>query len=125
MKSFGLTGGIGMGKSTAAALLRKRGIAGIDTDALAREIVEPGQPAWLEIQEAFGKEIVGPDRRLRRDELARIVFSDPAARQKVESLMHPRIRELWRRQLEAWRAGHRELGVVVIPLLFETGAEKE
>jgi dephospho-CoA kinase len=125
MKTFGLTGGIGMGKSTVADLLRQRGVAVVDTDALARQVVEPDQPAWREIQDAFGEGILGPDRQLRRDELARIVFADAAARQKLEGITHPRIRELWRRYIETWRKEQRPFGIVVIPLLFETGAEKE
>jgi len=125
MKVFGLTGGIGMGKSTAAQLLRQRNFPVVDTDVLAREIVESGQPALREIQETFGRQVIGPDGRLDRAALARIAFADPAARQTLESITHPRIRALWRNQVEIWRAERREVGVVVIPLLFETGAEAE
>jgi len=123
MKTFGLTGGIGMGKSAAARLLGERGVPVVDTDVLARQVVEPGQPALREIQGAFGDEVVGPD-GLRRDALARIVFADPAARQKLESITHPRIQELWHRQIETWRAERHAAAVVVIPLLFETGAAR-
>lgn len=125
MKLFGLTGGIGMGKSAAERILAERAIPLIDTDLLARKIVEPGEPALREIQRAFGTNVIDPEGRLRRDELARIVFSDPAARHKLESLTHPLIRDLWKREAELWRAQQREIGVVVIPLLFETGAERE
>jgi dephospho-CoA kinase len=125
MKVVGLTGGVGMGKSASAQLLRKRGAAVVDTDDLARQVVEPGQPALAEVREAFGADIVGPDSRLRRDELARRVFADPAARQRLEGILHPRIRALWRVQVENWRMEGRPLAVVVIPLLFETKAEAE
>jgi dephospho-CoA kinase len=125
MKALGLTGGIGMGKSAAEQWLRQRGIPVVDSDLLARNIVEPGQPALEAIQREFGKNIVDSDGRLRRDELARIVFSDSTARQKLESITHPRIREVWTRQIEVWRAERQPLAVVIIPLLFETGAEKE
>lgn len=114
-----------MGKSAAAQILERRGVPVIDTDLLARRIVEPGQPALAEIQRAFGNDIVAPDGQLRREELARIIFSNPAARQKLESITHPRIRELWGKQVELWRAQNRPVGIVVIPLLFETNAEKE
>jgi len=114
-----------MGKSTAAQLLRQRGVAVVDTDELARQVVEPGQPALAEVREVFGGEIIGPDGQLRRAELARRVFADAAARARLESILHPRIRALWRAQVEAWRAEGRALAVVVIPLLFETGAEAE
>jgi dephospho-CoA kinase len=125
MRVMGVTGGIGMGKSACADLVRQRDIPVIDTDDLARKVVEPGQPALEEIQRQFGPEMVGPDRRLRRGELARRVFADPAAREKLEGILHPRIRQLWRAQVESWRAEGRPLAVVIIPLLFETGAEKE
>ncbi|PYJ06035.1 MAG: dephospho-CoA kinase, partial [Verrucomicrobia bacterium] len=103
-------------------LFRQRGVPVADTDLLARQVVEPGQPALAEVQQAFGQEIVGPDGRLRRDELARRVFTDPAARKRLEDILHPRIRALWRAQVEAWHAEGRSLAVVVIPLLFETNA---
>jgi dephospho-CoA kinase len=153
MKVCGLTGGVGMGKSTAARFLRERGARIVDTDELARQLVQPGQPALMEIQTVFGRSVVAPDGRLRRDELAQIVFTDPAARTKLEAILHPRIRERWLAQIETWRAAPkqsdggrvapkrpaatvREHGgsdggrgknhppaVVVIPLLFETKAE--
>ncbi len=125
MKLFGLTGGIGMGKSTAAQILAQRGVSVVDTDILARRIVEPGQPALGEIQNAFGAEVVSPSGELRRDALARIVFSDPAARQKLEAITHPRIRDLWKQQIEIWRSQKIQTACVVIPLLFETNAEGE
>jgi dephospho-CoA kinase len=125
MKVLGLTGGIGMGKSTSAQLLQARGVPVVDTDDLARQVVEPGQPALAEVLAAFGPQIAGPDGRLRRDELARRVFADSAARLRLEGIIHPRIRELWRAQMEAWRAEGRPLAVVVIPLLFETKAEAD
>ena len=125
MKVLGLTGGVGMGKSASAQLLRSRGVLVVDTDDLARRVVEPGQSALAEVQAAFGPEIVGPDGQLRRDELARRVFADPAARKRLEDILHPRIRALWRVQVEKWRADGHPLAVVVIPLLFETSAEAE
>ena len=125
MKVLGLTGGIGMGKSTSARLFQERGVPVVDTDDLARKVVEPGQPALAEILAAFGPEMIGPDGRLRRDEMARRVFADSAARQQLEGILHPRIRELWRAQVEVWRAEGRPLALVVIPLLFETKAEAE
>src|SRR5271166_1134183 len=70
MTVIGLTGGIGMGKSTCAQLLGSRGIPIVDTDDLARQVVEPGQPALVEVRAAFGPEVIGPDGRLRRDTLA-------------------------------------------------------
>jgi dephospho-CoA kinase len=123
MKVCGLTGGVGMGKSTAAGFLRTRGAQMVDTDELARQLVQPGQPALAEIQAEFGKKVIAPDGRLRRDELAEIIFADAAARKKLETILHPRIRERWLAQVEIWRKENRALAVVVIPLLFETRAE--
>jgi dephospho-CoA kinase len=123
MKLCGLTGGVGMGKSTAAAFLQEHDARVVDTDQLARELVQPGQPALAEIQNVFGRNIVASDGHLRRDELANIVFADAAARQKLEAILHPRIRERWLAQIEEWRKENCPLGVVVIPLLYETHAE--
>ncbi len=123
MKVCGLTGGVGMGKSTAAEFLRARGAQVVDTDELARQLVQPGQPALAEIRAGFGKKVIAPDGRLRREELAEIIFADAGARKKLESILHPRIRERWLAQVEIWRGENRVLAVVVIPLLFEIQAE--
>ena len=123
MNLFGLTGGVGMGKSTTARLLQDRHVPIVDTDQLARELVLPGQPALADIQNAFGPEFVSPDGQLRRHDLAEIVFADATARKKLEAILHPKIRERWLAQVEIWKKEGRGLGVVVIPLLFETRAE--
>jgi dephospho-CoA kinase len=122
MKLFGLTGGIGAGKSTAAAILRRLGVPVVDTDELAHQLVEPGRPALREIAEAFGAGFIGPDGRLKRAELGRLVFSDAAARQRLEAILHPRIRAAWQAEVARWRQAGQPLGVVVIPLLYETDA---
>ncbi len=123
MKLCGLTGGVGMGKSTAASFLEARGFRVVETDGLARELVQPGRPALAEIQQVFGNDIVSPEGSLRREELANIVFSDAALRAKLETILHPRIRERWLALVETWRRENVPAVVVVIPLLFETGAE--
>ncbi len=125
MKLLGVTGGIGMGKSTCSQLLRAHGVPVVDTDDLARTVVEPGQPALAEIGAVFGLQMIDKEGRLNRDELARSVFSDPAARKRLESILHPRIRELWLAQAKEWQAQAHPLGAIIIPLLFETGAESE
>lgn len=122
MKTYGLTGGIGMGKSTAANWLRDRGVRVVDTDEIARHLVEPGQPALREIQQSFGAEMTDEAGCLRRDKLARVVFQDPSARKKLEGILHPGIRATWQQQIAQWRGEGCALGVVVIPLLFETAA---
>lgn len=122
MTVIGLTGGIGMGKSTSARLLEQRLIPVVDTDALARQVVEPGQPALREIEQAFGREYLDSQGRLRREALAELVFRDADRRRQLEAIIHPRIRELWQAQIQLWKAERRPRCVVVIPLLFETGA---
>ena len=123
MRLFGLTGGIGMGKSTCADLLAKASIPVIDTDGLAHSLTKPGQPAVVEIGTAFGPAVVDEAGNLRRDVLAEIVFKDAAARTRLESILHPRIAAAWAAQVDQWKQAGRPIGVVVIPLLFETGAE--
>jgi len=93
-----------MGKSAAATLLAQRAVTIVDTDLLARHLVEPGQPALAEIREAFGVEMLAPDGSLRRDLLARRIFSEAAARKTLEGILHPRIRQLWRSRLAQWRS---------------------
>ena len=88
---IGLTGGIASGKSTVARLLRERGAAVVDADLLARQVVEPGQPALAELISRFGPQIVTPDGQLDRKRLGAIAFSDPAARADLGRITHPRI----------------------------------
>ena len=123
-KRLGLTGGIGMGKSTVARMFAQRGLALIDSDQLARQLVEPGQPALAEIQAVFGSEVIDTKGCLRRGELARRVFADASLRRQLEAILHPRIRQAWLEQAERYRQEHRAGVVVDIPLLFETQAER-
>jgi dephospho-CoA kinase len=123
MKFFGVTGGIAMGKTTAGDLLRKQGLEVVDTDVIARRLVEPGQPALAEIQKKFGDEMLLRDGQIDRAKLARHVFAHPVARTELEAILHPRIRDVWMSEADAWRAAGRAFGAVIIPLLFETKAE--
>ncbi len=123
MKLVGLTGGVGMGKSTAAGFLLQLGARVTDTDEIAHDLVRPGQPALAEIEKEFGQKILAADGSLNRRALADVVFNDEAARKKLEAILHPRIRERWQSQVAAWRSEGCPLAVVVIPLLFETQAE--
>ncbi len=123
MKLFGLTGGVGMGKSTAAGFLLRFGARVVDTDDIAQALVQPGQPARAEIAATFGKEILKAEGALDRAKLARLVFADESARKKLEAILHPRIRECWQAQVESWRQENCAVAVVVIPLLYETQAE--
>ena len=119
MKLIGVTGGIGMGKSTAGRLLAQQGVAVIDADTIARQLVEPGQPALEEIGAQFGPHFILENGALDRAALAREVFAHSAARLRLEAILHPRIRAVWAGEVEGWRASGRAWGAVVIPLLFE------
>jgi dephospho-CoA kinase len=115
---IGLTGGIGSGKTTVSNGFAALGAEVIDTDALSRELVEPGQPALQEIRDAFGDEVLNPAGRLDREALRRRVFAEPAERQRLEAILHPRIRDAMLRRAEASPAPY---VVLVVPLLVETG----
>jgi dephospho-CoA kinase len=125
MKLFGLTGGIGTGKSTAAAILQRRGLPILDTDVVARQLVEPGQPALAEIAAVFGTQVVDGEGKLRRGALAQLVFASPEKLKQLEAILHPRIREVWLKEADGWRNQKRSAGGVVIPLLFETNAQAQ
>lgn len=119
MKLIGLTGGIASGKSTVAKILARLGAAIVDADALAREVVEPEQDAWREIVKIFGPEVLQPDRTLDRQKLRAIIFNDPAARKKLESIIHPRVRALAEERIAQYSAAGYEVIVYEVPLLFE------
>lgn len=116
-----LTGGIGSGKSTVAAMLAARGAVIIDADAIARQVVEPGRPALAALVERFGADILDPDGRLDRKALAAKAFATEEARRGLEAITHPAIGEEFLRQV----AEAPDDGVVVhdVPLLAEVGAK--
>jgi len=118
VKVLGLTGGIGSGKSMVASMFANLGAEVIDADQLAREVVEPGQPALEEIATAFGREILLPDGRLDRGKLARIIFADPIARARLNAITHPRIQERMATEM-ALRGSRPGVLIVDIPLLYE------
>ena len=111
----GLTGGIGSGKSAVAAVFAERGAAVIDADALAREVVAPGSDGLREVR-ALWPAAVGPDGALDRPALAAVVFADPAARERLNAITHPRVRA---RAAELEREAPDGIVVHVVPLLFE------
>jgi dephospho-CoA kinase len=115
----GLTGGIGAGKSTVAAMLTARGAVVIDSDLLARRVVEPGQPAHAALVERFGDGVLAPDGTLDRAALAKVAFADEESRKALEAITHPAIGELF---LKAMSEAPAEAVVVNdVPLLVESG----
>jgi dephospho-CoA kinase len=118
MRVLGLTGGIGSGKSMVAQMFARLGAVVIDADRLAREVVEPGQPALQEIATTFGPDVLLPDGHLDRPRLAGIIFADAAERAKLDAITHPRIRARLEEEIKARRSGPGVL-IVDIPLLYE------
>jgi dephospho-CoA kinase len=112
-----------MGKSTAAGILLKLGVAVIDTDHIARDIVQPGQPALEEIKTQLGAQFVNETGELLRKELAAEVFRDSGKRSKLEAILHPKIRAIWFEAVQKWKQEDKQAAAVIIPLLFETDAQ--
>ncbi len=122
MRTIGLTGGIGSGKSTVARWLVERGIPVIDADQVAREVVLPGSEALAAIVQQFGAEVLAADGALDRARLGSMVVGDPSARARLEAITHPRIHERIQRRLEALRAMGQEVAAVEAALMVETGS---
>ena len=118
MLLVGLTGGIGSGKSTVAAMLERRGAVVIDADDLARRAVDPGSPGYQQVVEAFGRQLIADGGDLDRERLAQLVFADPEARKRLESIVHPEVARRFAQELEAYRDTDRVV-VYVVPLLVE------
>lgn len=122
MIRVGLTGGIASGKSTVADEFRRLGAEVIDSDALARAVVEPGSPALDDIQARFGPGVLTPDGTLDRPALGRIVFADDAARRDLNAIVHPWVRATAKAIEESIDDPHTVV-IHMIPLLVETGQE--
>jgi len=117
MLIIGLTGGIGSGKSTVADMFADLGVPIIDMDHIARQIVEPGQPALVQIAHTFGNNLIDADGQLNRQQLSNIIFDSTEKRHQLEAILHPLIREETERQLAKLEASY---CIVVIPLLLES-----
>ena len=121
MYVIGLTGGIGSGKSTVARMLTQKGAKLLSADAVGHEVYEPDRPAWQEIVDAFGPDIVGAGGKIDRTKLGLIVFSDPEQLRRLNAITHPRMKELMREKLAAERAGGARIAVLEAALLFDAG----
>lgn len=120
--SVGLTGGIGSGKSTVATLFAELGAGVVDTDVISHRLTAAGGAAIPVIAASFGAESLNPDGSLNRDWMRARVFSDPDAKQQLESILHPMIRAQARSEAEASTAPY---VLLVVPLLFETGGYRD
>jgi dephospho-CoA kinase len=116
---IGLTGGIGCGKTSVTRVFRELGAAVVDTDEIAHELTGPGGEAMDAIRREFGREFSAADGSLDRARMRRLAFSDPQARARLEAILHPLIRAQSRSRLNA---ATQPYALVVVPLLFETGA---
>ena len=125
MLLIGLTGGIGSGKSTVAAMLRDQGIRVVDADQIARKVVEPGQPALAELVEVFGQDILNDDGSLNRQELANRAFATEEATNALNTITHPRIEQETQRQFDLAAAEKENFLVYDMPLLVERGLHEE
>ena len=115
---IGITGGIGSGKTTVARLFSSLGVPVVDADELARQVVVPGQPAYEDILRLFGPGVLLKSGELDRGQLRERAFSDPAARVHLEEIVHPRVYEKMKLQLDSLDAAY---AIVVVPLLIESG----
>ncbi|HVY54597.1 MAG TPA: dephospho-CoA kinase [Thermodesulfobacteriota bacterium] len=121
MKVYGITGNIASGKSSVARMFEELGARVIDADEVARTVVEPGEPAWKEIADEFGKEVLEPGGRIDRKKLAEIVFSDEARRGKLNDITHPRIKERIRDLLGDYEKEGASVVMVEATLIVERG----
>jgi dephospho-CoA kinase len=126
MLRLGLTGGIASGKSAVAAMLREMGFAVLDADSLAHKLIEPGQPAYDEVVQEFGQDVLATGGRVDRAKLSSIVFNDRAKLDRLNAIVHPRVAEVIFSQFEAWRrAGVRDAVFVEAALLIESGIHEK
>jgi dephospho-CoA kinase len=120
LQVFGLTGGIGSGKSTVAQLFAARGVPVVDADALAREVVVPGAPAHTDVAAAW-PEVIAADKTIDRKRLGDVIFADPAARARLEAILHPRIAAAADARLAALAGEGHRLALYEATLLVESG----
>ena len=126
MLRVALTGGIATGKSHVLAQFRRRGVPCLDADDLAHGVTASGTEATSAIAARFGPDVLAADGGVDRSKLGPIVFADPAARRDLEAIVHPAVYRAIAAGLRAFElVGHDRLAVVDVPLLYETGAEKD
>jgi len=121
MRVFGLTGNIGSGKSTVAAMLREAGIPVLDADRIARDVTAPGGSAYDGVVRAFGREILRDDGSIDRKRLGEIVFADPGARERLERITHPAILEAMKNAIAGIDRERHRAAVVEATLIHESG----
>jgi dephospho-CoA kinase len=121
MKVIGLTGGIGSGKTTVSRLLAELGAVIIDADKVGHEAFKPDTEGWREVAAAFGRQILSADGKIDRKKLGEIVFGNPDSLERLNRIMHPRIHNMIKAQLEKYQRQEVEVVVLEAPLLIESG----
>jgi dephospho-CoA kinase len=125
MINVGLTGGIACGKTTVVQMFVRHGAYLIDLDKLAQDVVAPQLPAWQEIVELFGDNILLVDGNINRNKLAKIVFADKEKLKKLNNIVHPRVLAQWSKSLETIEKKNKKAIVISeVPLLFEENLQK-
>jgi len=126
MLRVGLTGGIASGKSTVAARMRELGLTVLNADLLAHQLMEPGQPAYEDVVREFGRDVLAADGTVDRKKLGEIVFRDPAKRERLNAIVHPRVIQAREEQLKQMEAQDpRGIAIVEAALLIEAGYSKK
>lgn len=118
--TIGLTGGIASGKSTVSQMFKEAGIVVVDADVIARKVVEPGEEAYEQIVQSFGKDILLPDETIDRQKLGSVVFFNEEKRLLLNSIVHPAVRKHMLKEKEEHLNNGEETVILDIPLLFES-----
>ncbi|MFA9407675.1 MAG: dephospho-CoA kinase [Candidatus Dadabacteria bacterium] len=125
MKVIGLTGNIACGKSLVASMLEDLGAKVIDVDNIARKIVEPSEPAWKEIVDTFGRDVLNPDDTINRKALGDVIFNDDQKRNILNDITHPKIMASARESVEKYRKENVEVVIIEAALIVEKGGLKD
>jgi len=125
MKVIGLTGNIASGKSVVASMLQDLGAKVVDADDIARKVVEPNEPAWREIVNTFGRDILNPDETINRKKLGEIIFNDNEKRKILNNITHPKIIQKVREAVETHKNENVEAVIIEAALIVEKGGLKD
>ena len=125
MKVIGLTGNIASGKSVVASMLQDLGAKVVDADDIARKVVEPNEPAWREIVNTFGRDILNPDETINRKKLGEIIFNDNEKRKILNNITHPKIIQKVRERVKTYKNENVEVVIIEAALIVEKGGLKD
>lgn len=121
---LGLTGGIATGKSTVSKMFTEKNIMVIDTDKIARHVLQKGTPGYFEVIEAFSEDILLTDKEINRKLLGRLIFMNKAKRETLNNIVHPKVLDICFQEIEKQKELHKKLVVLDVPLLYESGFDQ-